>query len=625
MEKLAEQQPTKQFFLRASKDWVNTVHKKEISQEEQYTILKYMQEPDENMDYESADQFFRTLVNDNVFSGHNTQRPENRSLFPGPMAVQMGRKHLNYVRDLKYWITEKSDGIRCMMLTLYEPNLTKWKIIEPMTKMLNWLDSSAIEVTYNHAKREDERQFDIELEDGSYSFDAENLTLEKNSTIFKLKRVQGCSFSYLFDRKYSFYLCTEEFLFPTPESFQYVKKQETGELSYQRVLILDGEVLYNFRDRRYNYTIYDIITLSVQKDLSRNISSPWSCSKLNIEKKLKTIDQCVIQPHYFLYKEVLKTNTPKCLFLILKHFYPKEQVEEILSHIKKDEKSGEYLYKNYNKNDGLVFTPDDTKYYTFLPGTNNFLLKWKWTDKLTCDFEAYPNPTNDKFSLKYMVYKQKVIYKDVYLTKDNKPLERKECVVECLFDRENQKWVVLCLRNDKTHGNGFNVVSNTLENVIENLTREELIDVIKGKSSNKNMSIKNDKEYIQDVMNSDYYAHFEIGKKKDQFLYIQVKHFPKNSRDATTNYQRVWDCIGPEGDTNADLESIVNQLYQDARSRKQTLCARCIFIPSLGIWKIMDFKGSLERATGNQLVSTLEKVASLTAKNKLKRKINEIE
>ena len=401
MEKLAEQIDTKPFFLRVSHDWVKTVHKKEISQEEQYTILKYMQSPVDNLEYEDADKYFRAVVNDNVFAGQK-KRPENPDIFPGPMAVQMGRKHLKYVQDLKYWITEKSDGIRCMvrnllsslfkliqkkkMLTLHEPNIAKWRIIKDKNiigsenKMLNWIDISALELSYHHAKREEEITLDIQLEDGAYTFNVEELTLKSNSTIYKLERELGCSFTYLFDRKYTFYLCTEEFLFPTRESFQYYKAPQNqlkgGKIGYQRVLLLDGEVLYNFRDRRYNYTIYDIVTLSVQKDLNLNQSSPWSCSKLTIEEKLKTIDKCVIQPYYFLYKEVLKTKTPKCLFLILKHFYPKEKVEEILKYIKKDEKTGEYLYKNYNKNDGLVFTPDDTKHYTFSPGTNNFLLKW---------------------------------------------------------------------------------------------------------------------------------------------------------------------------------------------------------------------------------------------------------
>jgi hypothetical protein len=31
----------------------------------------------------------------------------------------MGRKHLKELKDLKYWITEKSDGIRCMVKKLF--------------------------------------------------------------------------------------------------------------------------------------------------------------------------------------------------------------------------------------------------------------------------------------------------------------------------------------------------------------------------------------------------------------------------------------------------------------------------------------------------------------------------
>jgi hypothetical protein len=85
------------------------------------------------------------------------------------------------------------------------------------------------------------------------------------------------------------------------------------------------------------------------------------------------------------------------------------------------------------------------------------------------------------------------------------------------------------------------------------------------------------------------------------------------------------DCIGPNGDTTQDLETEVSQMYQEAHVKKNTLCARCVFIPTLGKWKIMDFNGSLERAKAIVLINTLEKIATLISKNKKKRKFDEIQ
>jgi hypothetical protein len=293
------------------------------------------------------------------------------------------------------------------MLTLFERKFPKWKkISEEKVEILNWKDSSAIEITSNHALRENRRNLNVKLKDGVYLFDSQHLTIEKDSKMYKLQREEGCSFSYMFDRKYEFYLCTEEFIFPTFEYFQDFKSGNlNSKLSLQRVVLLDGEIVYNIVDKRYNYTIYDIVTYSKDSIGKDGIltCSPSSCYSMSIENKLKVIDKIVITPHYFYHKEIGKNNPPKSLHLIMKHFYPKESIKQVLDLIVKDTESGEYFYKKYNKNDGLVFTPDDHKYYKFCPGANHYLLKWKWTDKLTCDFLAYQDPTNpEKYALHYV-------------------------------------------------------------------------------------------------------------------------------------------------------------------------------------------------------------------------------
>jgi hypothetical protein len=429
------------------------------------------------------------------------------------------------------------------MLTLFDSKYPRWKkISQEKVEFLNWKDSSALEISSNHALRNSKRHLKIQLQDGEYLFDSQHLTLEKDSETFKLQREEGCSVSYMFDRKYEFYLCTEEFIFPTYEYFQdFQNGKLNSKLSIQSIVLLDGEIVYNVFDKRYNYTIYDIVTFS--KDSNSNSS----CYSMSIENKLKIIKNCVIIPHYFYHKDVVKNNPPHSLHLIMKHFYPKEFIKDILNLIVKDPKSGEYFYKGFNKNDGLVFTPDDHKYYKFCPGANHYLLKWKWTDKLTCDFLAYQDPTNpEKYALHYVkkisfntifqsLSKNSVFYKNVIFP----DLKLKECVVECLFDRENEKWVVLCLREDKTKGNGFNVITNTLENVIENLTKEELINYLLN-DTNQNLSIKNDKEFIEEVQKNDLYCHFEIQKNRnDQYLYLRCQHvLPK--KEYSYDYGKIW-------------------------------------------------------------------------------------
>jgi hypothetical protein len=87
-----------------------------------------------------------------------------------------------------------------------------------------------------------------------------------------------------------------------------------------------------------------------------------------MEKRILIIKNEIINTHYYYYKKY-NLEKPKSLQLLAKHFYKKNEINIILDFIKKDEKSDEYFYKSYNKNDGLVFTPN---LYQFKPGNYIF-------------------------------------------------------------------------------------------------------------------------------------------------------------------------------------------------------------------------------------------------------------
>jgi hypothetical protein len=82
MEKLLVQEDTKNFFLRASSEWVKIAHKREKTTENAYAALVAMEKNDPGLDTEDADKFLRKIVSDNVFP--KGQQSNNPNAFPGP-------------------------------------------------------------------------------------------------------------------------------------------------------------------------------------------------------------------------------------------------------------------------------------------------------------------------------------------------------------------------------------------------------------------------------------------------------------------------------------------------------------------------------------------------------------
>jgi hypothetical protein len=157
-----------------------------------------------------------------------------------------------------------------MLMALNVPEFPKWKYKNIKTnkeKLFNLLDNTAIETSYQYYKSQEIKELNgIQLEIGEYDLKTENekIILENNEEKYIIERNKGWTFSYFFDRKYEFYFSIEEFVFPTCEIFK--KPNET--LIYQKIVLLDGEVVFNLIDKRYNYTIYDVITYdaSILKD-----------------------------------------------------------------------------------------------------------------------------------------------------------------------------------------------------------------------------------------------------------------------------------------------------------------------------------------------------------------------
>lgn len=321
-------------------------------------------------------------------------------VFPGSMSMQMGRRHLPLLRDHDYWITEKSDGIRVMMLVLRVKDFPRWHwrssggdsgrrgqqaersfslwnqcvLEEAWARVMGRMreagalgsgtDSELI--TLQHQERQDPQQQEWLARtadrsgsrsgdgDGAVSYtqyrmvvrqqqqgvyavslrrvhsDGDDDNHNNNNNInnnnnniggsgggggsnddggdeLPIYRGRGRSFAYVFDRNYEFYLCTDEYCFPTQAMKAQYRRHPERPLTFQDVLLVDGEIVYNLLERRYNYSLYDIAVFCFTGGGGSSSSSsssggsgsstgsiPCSCAKRRMSERIKYIRDHVV-------------------------------------------------------------------------------------------------------------------------------------------------------------------------------------------------------------------------------------------------------------------------------------------------------------------------------------------
>lgn len=468
--------------------------------------------------------------------------------FPGPMAVSLGRKHFPLLQNNDYLITEKSDGIRCMMLCQREEWFPKWFVKYTDTRnsrqkrrpfMLQ--DNLALESAFQQLRNQlgerpvlpvtlscgsvmvqlvrlqaadtqgrptEQETLNIlpadsrRLHDATTYHDIEESQREEERNghlsvaqimrthdgTVELRRTTGWSFAYMFDRTFDLYLCMEEIPFCTDSVTVGVQRQcfqKTGEgLVFSNCVLCDGELVFNMQAQKHNYSIYDLVAAGRGGGLCRTEQSCVFFGNEDMRTKVKVIKELLIDPFYAFMNYLRPQPFPASMKIVAKHFYEKRDLPQLMSFIQRDPSNPHlFIYKNYNHNDGLVFTPGSSRLYTFLPGRADHLLKWKWPERLTVDFllrRAVPLPTaNRLWNMYYSDSNETVVlYKTIQVAPSDEAVVASaaaagHCLIaECCFDGDD--WTLSHVRTDKTSPNGFRTFLATMENIVEGITEADL-------------------------------------------------------------------------------------------------------------------------------------------------------
>lgn len=224
-----------------------------------------------------------------------------------------------------------------------------------------------------------------------------------------------------------------------------------GDDSIYNGTLFDGELVRN--GDNYSYIIYDSVYMCGNR-----------VNKNNFASRLAEIDCCVktlIDP--------IKTNV---VSIETKTFYKLTDFVNFLDD-----------YENHKNKDGIIFMPNNLP---VLNGTQFSMFKWKPSDKHTVDF-LIKEETNKDLSA-YVYHQQKITkfanikyssesgkdFVDKYHQLDNK---KNDCILECLFVKENQNFSPILVRTDKNYPNSLRTIERTLFNAEENIQLSEFTNI----------------------------------------------------------------------------------------------------------------------------------------------------
>lgn len=272
---------------------------------------------------------------------------------------------------------------------------------------------------------------------------------------------------FLIDRSFRFYIVE-----PSPQILSH------GFQACQENTILDGELTHNQILDKYEYLIYDSIC----------INGDISVASRGFRERMLAAENYVAGPRAWapFYAGLLRIR--------IKDYYEIKDIRRLFSHIRKDP-SGQYLYMNNNRrdgvicneNDGVIFAPVGIGYQV---KKCSALLKWKPPHLNSIDFLLQLEKTvdarrnNEPTVTPYIAYKGdrgNIRLREVYFPSK---LKRKwaadfrryhNSIVELAYDRMAGEWRYLRNRDDKDSANFASTVIDTMETITESMEREELV------------------------------------------------------------------------------------------------------------------------------------------------------
>eukprot|EP00659_Diplonema_papillatum_P009068 gene9068-14040_t len=477
-------------FLRVDDTWVDAVHgTPPLPASGLWGLLtKLIQNPLQTVNHAPR---FAAAVHQTVAAGARLLAPDvPMTTFPGPMARPLTRRLDELVKKHQYWLTEKSDGLRVMLQTRFVPHFPRWSIQTANgLRPLFLYDAILLEYARESMAKAgaEVSSFGMPLSKGLrgeqrlalkvrrepqgellYLVDEES----KREAPMLRSREPGYGFAYAIDRSMDVFLLLDDFTVPG------------------KSVLLDGELTHNLLVDKTQFLIYDIVS-------EENVGGPDALSfaaaaqatlygSQNMSVRVAAMAAVAKEQRDFF----AKVNHAPFIEMRAKRFYAAREAPALLAKIRKEGPS--YIYNGENHNDGVVLTPERGDLIQFRPGTSLHLLKYKFPDMLTVDWQVRfcrEVSTTKLWTLAYLVKDRDGTTKEWYeehadfktaplkLYQSCKPPATDRAVIaECRYLPPSGYWAVKHIREDKTNANSYLTASSVLESVAEQYTTQDLLD-----------------------------------------------------------------------------------------------------------------------------------------------------
>ncbi|KAJ4898297.1 mRNA capping enzyme family protein [Raphanus sativus] len=266
-----------------------------------------------------------------------------------------------------------------------------------------------------------------------------------------LLTMDGC---YLVDRSFRFRRVQMRFPFKHPT--------EGISDKVHHFTLLDGEMIIDTlpdkqrQERRY--LIYDMVAINGQSVVERPFYERW-----------KMLEKEVIDPrnHEKARSQIYRYDLEP-FRVRRKDFWLLSAVEKILKG---------FIPSLSHEADGLIFQGWDDPY---VARTHEGLLKWKYPEMNSVDF-LYEQDESGRGML-FLFERGKKKHMDgntVVFRDDSDPAEYSGKIVECSWDQDEQVWVSMRVRVDKSTPNDINTYRKVMRSIKDNITEEVLLQEIR--------------------------------------------------------------------------------------------------------------------------------------------------
>ncbi|PIA38958.1 hypothetical protein AQUCO_02700264v1 [Aquilegia coerulea] len=266
-----------------------------------------------------------------------------------------------------------------------------------------------------------------------------------------------CDGCYLVDRNFCFRRV--QMRFPLRQTNEGLAK-ETHNLT-----LLDGEMVIDTLEEQKQtrrYLIYDLIAINSVSVIERPFCERWNM----VEKE-------VIEPRNIERQFIHQSRNPHYRY-DMEPFRVRRKAFWLLSTVTKQLK--DFIPKLSHAADGLIFQGWDDPY---VPRTHEGLLKWKYPEMNSVDFLFEVVDENRQLLFLYERGRKKsmdgsqVVFRDA-----SDPSAYSGKIIECAWDSEEQVWVCMRVRVDKSTPNDINTYRKVMRSIKDNITEEVLLNEI---------------------------------------------------------------------------------------------------------------------------------------------------